>query len=194
MDETGLFSKDTQCIIDRFIADIGGQDLSRRFKGVVNHKTVTSLDRPNNPVIFAEHFRTGFAGRPSWTLPADQPGLGDQPSMPVKDERTLVRVAVLLRLLPDHCLTKKAHEQNAVVTVPTIDISQVLRRAATLTTTDLPCVFVQEITEPGQSKNTALAVRKQLHLLPGKSWMPAPQALRTHTATPATGRKLAASK
>ena len=89
--------------------------------GVVNHKTVTSLDMTNDPVIFAEHFRTGFAGRPSWTLPADQPGLGDQPPMPVKDERTFVRVAVLLRLLPDHCLTKKANEQNAVVTVPTID-------------------------------------------------------------------------
>ena len=62
MDETGLFSKDTQRIIDRFVADISGQDLSRRFKGVVNHKTVTLLDMTNNPVIFAEHFRTGFAG------------------------------------------------------------------------------------------------------------------------------------
>ena len=86
MDETGLFSKDTQRIVDRFVADIGGQDLSSRFKGVVNHKTVTSLDMTNDHVIFAEHFRTGFAGRSSWTLPADQPGLGDQPSMPVKDE------------------------------------------------------------------------------------------------------------
>ena len=75
-DETGLCSKDTQCINDRFVADIGGQDLSRRFKGVVNHKTVTSLDRTNDPVIFDEHFRTEFAGRSSWTLPADQPGLG----------------------------------------------------------------------------------------------------------------------
>ena len=55
----------------------------------VNHKTVTSLDRTNDPVIFAEHFRTGFAGRPSWTLLADQPWLGDQPSMPVKNERTI---------------------------------------------------------------------------------------------------------
>ena len=106
MDETGLFSKDTQRIIDRFVADIGGQDSSRRFKGVVNHKTATSLDMTNDPVIFAEHFRTGFAGRKSWTLPADQPGLGDQLYMPVKDERTPVRVAVLLRLLPDHCLVK----------------------------------------------------------------------------------------
>ncbi|CAN0440566.1 unnamed protein product, partial [Ascophyllum nodosum] len=61
MDETGLFSKDTQRIIDRFVADISGQDLSRRFKGVVNHKTVTLLDMTNDPVIFAEHFRTGFA-------------------------------------------------------------------------------------------------------------------------------------
>ena len=86
MDETGLFSKDTQRIVDRFVADIGGQDLSSRFKGVVNHKTVTSLDMTSDHVIFAEHFRTGFAGRSSWTLPADQSGLGDQPSMPVKDE------------------------------------------------------------------------------------------------------------
>ena len=101
--------------------------------------------------------------------------------MSVKDERIPVRVAVLLRLLPDHCLTEKAHEQNAVVTVPTIDISQVLRRAATLTATDLLRVFVQEITEPGQSKSTALAVRKQLHLLPGESWMPAAHRTLLHT-------------
>ena len=180
-DETGLFSKDIQRIVDWFVTDIGGQDLSRRFKGVVNHKTVTSLDTTNDPAIFAEPFRTGFAGRPSWTLPADQPGHGNQPSMPVKDEQTSVRVAVLLRLLPDHCLTKKAHEQNAVVSVPTIDISQVLRRAATLTATDLLRVFVQEITEPGQSKSTALAVRKQLHLFPGESWMPAAHRTLMHT-------------
>ena len=135
----------------------------------------------DDPVIFAEHFRTGFAGRPSWTLPADQPGLGDQPSMPVKDERTPVRFAVLLRLLPDHCLTKKAQQQNAVVTVPTIDIRQVLRRAATLTATDLLRVLVQEITEPGQSRSTALAVRKQLHLLPGESWMPTAHRTPLHT-------------
>ena len=97
--------------------------------------------------------------------------------MPVKDERTPVRVAVLLRLLPDHCLTKKAHEQNAVVTVPTIDNGQVRRSAATLTATDLLRVFVFEVAEPGQSNITALAVRQTLHLLPGESWMPA--ALRT---------------
>ena len=181
MDKTGLLSKDTQRIIDRFVADIGEQDSSRRLKRIVNHKMATSLDMTNDPVIFAEHFRTGFAGRPSRTLPADQPGVGDQPSMPVKDERTPVRVAVLLRLLPNHYLTKKDHEQNAVVTVPTIDISQVLRRAATLTATDLLRVFVQEITEPGQSKSTALAVRKQLDLLPGESWMPAAHSTFLHT-------------
>ena len=101
--------------------------------------------------------------------------------MPVKDEQTPVRVAVLLRILPDHCLTKKAYEQNAVVSVPTIDISQVLRRAATLTATDLLRIFVQEITESGQSKTTALAVRKQLHLLPGESWMPEAHRTLVHT-------------
>ena len=104
--------------------------------------------------------------------------------MPIKDERTPVRIAVLLRLIPDHCLTKKAYEQNAVVSVPTIDISQVFRHAATLTATDLLRVFVQEVTEPGQSKTTTLAVRKQLHLLPGESWMPA--ALRTLMHTKAS--------
>ena len=93
--------------------------------------------------------------------------------MPVKDERTPVRVAVLLRLLHDHCLTKKSHEQNAVVTVSTIDNGQVRRPATALTTTDLLRVFVYEVNEPGQSKTTALAVHKQLHLFPGESWMPA---------------------
>ena len=105
MDETGLFSKKTQRINGRFVADIGGRDLSRRFKGVVNPETTTSLDMTRDPIIFAEQFRARFASLPSWELPADQPGREDQPSMPVKDERTPGRVAVLLRLLPDHCLT-----------------------------------------------------------------------------------------
>ena len=135
----------------------------------------------NDPVIFAEHFRTGFAGRPSWTLPADQPGLGDQPSMPVEDERTPVRVAVLLRLLPDHCLTKKAHEPNAIVTVPTIDRSQALRRAAISQPQTYSAFSFKRSSEPGQSKSTALAVRKQLHLLPGESWMPAAHRTLLHT-------------
>ena len=166
-----------QRIIDRFVTDIGGPDLSRRFEGVVNPETVTSLGMTNDPVIFVEPFRAGFARLPLWALPTDQPGRGGQPSMPVKDARTPVPVAVLLRLLPDHCLTKKAHEQNAVVTVPTIDNSQVLRPAATLTAPDLLRVFVFEVAEPGQSKITALAVRQKLLLFPGEIWMPA--ALRT---------------
>ena len=65
MDETGLFSKGTQCTIDRFVTDIGGRDFSRRFKGVFNPETVTSLDIINDPVIFAEKFRSGFAALPS---------------------------------------------------------------------------------------------------------------------------------
>ena len=69
--------------------------------------------------------------------------------MPAKNERTPVRVAVLLRFLPDHCLTKKAHKQNAVVTIPTIDNSQVRRPATTLTATDLLRVFIFEVAEPG---------------------------------------------
>ena len=93
--------------------------------------------------------------------------------MPLRDERTPVQVTVLLRLLPDHCLVKKAHEQNSVVTVPITDNSQVCRPATALTATDLFHVFVYEVTEPGQSKIIALAVRNQLHLLPGESWMPA---------------------
>ena len=51
-------------------------------QGRCQPQKVTSLDRTNDPVIFAKHFRTGFSGRPSWILPAS--GLGDQPSMPVE--------------------------------------------------------------------------------------------------------------
>ena len=181
MDETGPFSKDTQRINGWFVTDIGGRDLSRRFKGVVNPETTTSLDMTNDPVIFAEQSRVRFAGLPSWELPADQPGRGDQPSMPVKDERTPGRVAVLLRLLPDHCLTKKTQEQNAVVTVPTIDNSQVCRPSTAATATDLLRVFVYEVTEPGQSKITAPAVRKELNLLRGESWMTAANRTLMHT-------------
>ena len=102
--------------------------------------------------------------------------------MPLRDERTLVRVAVLLRLLPDHCLAKKIHEQNVVVTVPIIDNSQVYRPSTALTITDLFHVFVYEVTKPGQSKITALlAVRSQLHLLPGESWTPAVHRTLMHT-------------
>ena len=179
MDETGLFSKETQHIVDRFVTDIDRRDLSRRCKGVVNPETVTSLDMTNNPVIFADQFRAGFAGLPPGELPVDQPGRGDQPSVPVKDERTPFRVTVFLRLFPlPH---QKAHEQNAVVTVPTIDNSQVCRPSTALTATDLLRVFVYEVTEPGQSKITALVVRKQLHLLPGESWMPAAHRTLMHT-------------
>ena len=102
--------------------------------------------------------------------------------MPLRDERTPVRIpAVLLRPLPDHCLAKKAHEQNSVVTVPIIDNSQVCRPATALTATELFLVFVYEVTEPGPSKITALVVRNQLHLLPGESWMPAAHRTLMHT-------------
>lgn len=66
--------------------------------------------------------------------------------MPLKDERTPIRVAVLLKLFPDHCHTKKAHEQNETVTVQTIDISQIRRPATGLTATDLLRVFIYELT------------------------------------------------
>ena len=96
MDETGLFYKESQRIIDRFSAEIGGRDLSRRFQGIVNPEAVTSLDMTNHPVIFTEKFRSGFASLSSWALPVDQRGRGDQPSKPLRDERTPNRVTVLL--------------------------------------------------------------------------------------------------
>ena len=61
IDETDLVSKETQRIIDWFVTDVGGRDLFRRFKGVVNPETVTSLDMSYDRVIFAEKIRTGFA-------------------------------------------------------------------------------------------------------------------------------------
>ena len=106
----------------------------------------------NDLFIFAEHFRTGFPGQPSGTLPADQAGLGDELSMAVKDKRTPVQVAPCSgrrppTTSPSPLPHRKAHEQNAVVTVPSIDISQVLRRAAALTVTDLLRVSLQDITQ-----------------------------------------------
>ena len=61
----------------------------------------------NDSVIFAENFRTRFAALPSWALPVDQPGLGGQPSMPLRSERTFVRVAVLLELSPTTASPKR---------------------------------------------------------------------------------------
>ena len=88
-----------------------------------------SLGRTNYPVIFAKHFRPGFSGRPSWTLSADQPGLGDQPSMPVKTYEPPFGSPSSY----DFSLTtssRKGPRTKPVVAVPTIDMSQVLRRAA----------------------------------------------------------------
>ncbi|CAN0352435.1 unnamed protein product [Ascophyllum nodosum] len=181
VDDSDILSKKSQRAIDWFSTEIGGRDLSRRFQGVVNPETTTSLDMTNDPVIFAHKFRSVFDALPSWALPLDQPGSGTQPSMPLRDERTPIRVAVLLRLLPELCVTRTAHKLRATVTVPTVDNCQIPRPAADLTATDLLRVFVHEFTEPGQSKITALAVRSQLHLLPGDSWMSAAHRTLMHT-------------
>ena len=101
--------------------------------------------------------------------------------MPLRDERTYIRFAVLSRLLPDHWLTTKAHEKNTMATIPTVDNRQIHRRVTDLTATDPLRVFVYEFTETGQSKITALAVRNQLHLLPGEIWMPASYRTFLHT-------------
>ena len=86
MAETGLFSKGRQRTIDWFVTDIGGRDLSRRFKGVFNPEMVTSLDIINDPVIVAEIFRSGFAALPTWAFPVDQPGRGGHSSGPLRGE------------------------------------------------------------------------------------------------------------
>ena len=101
--------------------------------------------------------------------------------MPLTDERTPIRVAVVLRLFPNHCYTKKSHEQNATVTVDTFYISQIHRPATDLISTYLLRVFIHEFTEPGQSKVTALVMRNQLYLFPGESWMPAFRRTLMHT-------------
>ena len=68
-----------------------------------------------------------------------------------------------------------------MVTVPTVNNRQICKPATDLTATDLPRVFVDEFTEPGQSKITALAVCDQLHLLPGESWTSAAHRTLMHT-------------
>ena len=181
MDDTGIFSKESQRIIDRFPTEIGGCDLYRRFQGVVNPETVTSFDMTNDPVFFVENFRSRFAVLPSWALPDYQAGSTDQSSMPLRDEQTPIQVPALLPLLSDHFLTKKTHKQNAMVTVPTVDNRQLCRPATDLTAPDLLRVFVFEFIEPGQPEINALAVRNQLHLLPDESWMPATHRTLKHT-------------
>ena len=135
----------------------------------------------NDSVIVGQKFRSGFAALISRALPLDQPGRKNQPAMSLRDEQTPIHVAVLLRLLPGHCLSRMAHEQTARVIVPTVDNRQIRRPATDLAATDLLFVFVYEFTEPGQSKITALAARNQVHLLPGESWMPTAHRTLTHT-------------
>ena len=65
--------------------------------------------------------------------------------------------------------------------MPTVANRKIRRPATDLTAADLLRVFVCEFTEPGQSKITAFAVRSQLHLLPGESWMPAAHRTLMHT-------------
>ena len=180
MDDSGIFSKESQRIIDRF-SEIGGRALSRRFEGFVNPETTTSLGMTNDPVIFAQKRRSEYAVLPSWALPIDQPGSRNQPSMPRRDELTPICVAVLLQLVPDNCLTRKTHEQQALVIVPTVENRPIRRPATDLATTDLFRVSLDEFAEPGQSKVTALAVRNQLHLLSGESWMRAAHRILKHT-------------
>ena len=182
MNGSVIFSKESQRTIDQFSAEIDGRDLSCRFQGLVNPDTKTSLNMTNDPGIFAHRFWSGFADLPSWALPLDeQSGSRTQPSMPLRDERTPVRVAVLLRLLPDQCLIRKAHKPQPLVIVPTSDNREISRPAADPTATDLLRVFVHEFTELGQSVSIASAVRSQLLLLPGESWMPAAHRTLMHT-------------
>ena len=76
---------------------------------------------------------------------------------------------------------QNAHKQNVMVTEPIVDNRQICRPATGLTATDLLCVFVYEFTEPGQSKIATIAVRNQLHLLPGESWMLGSHRTLMHT-------------
>ena len=96
MDDTDIFPKESQRIIDRFSTKIGGRDTSRRFQGVVNPETSTSLDMTNDLVLFDHKFRSGFSALPSWALPLDQPESRNQPAMPQRNKRTPIRVTVLL--------------------------------------------------------------------------------------------------
>ena len=81
--------------------------------------------------------------------------------MSLTNEQTPIRVAVLLQLLLDHCLTRKAHERNAMVTEPTVDNRLICRPATDLTATDLLHVLGYEFTQAGQFKITASAVCDQ---------------------------------
>ena len=129
------------------------------------------------------HIRSGFAALPFWALPLDQSGSRTQPSKPLRHERTLIRVAVLLRLLLDLCLTRKTHERRALFIVPTVNNRQIRRPTIDLMATDLLRVYVREFTQPEQSEITALVVRSQLHL-PGESWLPAAHCTLMHSRTP----------
>ena len=129
------------------------------------------------------HIRSGFAALPFWALPLDQSGSRTQASKPLRHERTLIRVAVLLRLLPDLCLTRKTHERRALFIVPTVNNRQIRKPTIDLMAIDLLRVYVREFTQPGQSEITALVVRSQLHL-PGESWLPAAHCTLMHSRAP----------
>ena len=129
------------------------------------------------------HIRSGFAVLPSWAPLLDQSGSRTRPSKPLRHEQTPIRVAVLLRLLLDLCLTRKTHLRRALFIAPTVNNRQIRRLATDLMATDLLRVYIHEFTQPGQSKITALVVRSQLHL-PGESWLLAAHCTLMHTRAP----------
>ena len=86
----------------------------------------------NDPVFFLDELTKVFPRHPNWTIPKDQLN-GTVPASPQRDGLLDMRVAVLMRLLPDSSMVKMAFANNHSTRVPTIDGREVVKLSKELT-------------------------------------------------------------
>ena len=102
------------------------------------------------------------------------------PASPRRDELSDLRVAVLMRLLPDSSMVKMAFANNHSTRVPTIDGREVVKMAKDVTITEWMRVFLRETTISETSKVAAQHTLKRLEVESGEGWAVAARVVLLH--------------
>ena len=105
---------------------------------------------------------------------------GTAPASPQRDGLSDMRVAVLMRLLPDSLMVKMAFANNHSTCVPTIDGREVVKLAEDLTITEWMRVFLRETTISETSKVTAQHTLERLEVEWGEGWAVAARVVLLH--------------
>ena len=123
----------------------------------------------NDPVFFLDELTKVFARHPNWTMPKDQLN-GTAPASPRRDGLSDLRVAVLMRILPDSSMVKMAFANNHSTRVPTIDRREVVKMAKDNAITEWMRVFMRETTISESSKVAAQHTSERLEMKSGEGW------------------------